>query len=644
MLMPAQVLANRSADPRVQGPLQASAHAPGKRPAFRRTATKACIALAMAALPDLACGWSAPGHQSVGAIADHLIAGSRAAAQVDQILGGRSLQTVAVWADCARDVVNVDERTFEYREDLVQHPECVPFRSAVDKGRLESFVARNWKQCGTAHGSDVCHAQYHHADVSTRQDRYASGLVGTSDHDIVHAISAAVAVLRGRPSPAPIQIQDPQEALMLLAHFVGDLHMPLHVVALYLDADGRAIDPDKGGYPTASDTAEGGRLLDAGRSLHLEWDAIPSAFEVRGSEAPQLLQEAAALEPTPGDPDAWPIAWADQSILAGRRVAFAGLRFALRAPASGDAEAGQNYWDVSGADGGYWCSAEDLKYHQLARAGARLAQLLLAIWPDGNRRAAPVRAEAAADPMAGGGSGYLRPCQVAQLEAWLPPAPVPGSAALADDIARFRAERWILATARGQQAADDDVYDAPLVAARFGEAAGIALTPRQVPTLIKIIRRMQADAGRMVAPVKRPIRDGGRIRPFVAFPKAPSCLAPRDLAGHRQADLEHNHLDQGGSYPSSHALLGMLVGMVLGEALPARANALIERGLAFGDSRMICGFHYYSDVVAGRLVAASLFARLQAEEDFSDDMAALRVELGTAAAIEPVEFDRRPGR
>jgi acid phosphatase (class A) len=420
--------------------------------------------------------------------------------------------------------------------------------------------------------------------------------------------------------------------------------MPLHVVALYLDADGRAIDPDKGGYPTASDTAEGGRLLDAGRSLHLEWDAIPSAFEVRGSEAPQLLQEAAALEPTPGDPDAWPIAWADQSILAGRRVAFAGLRFALRAPASGDAEAGQNYWDVSGADGGYWCSAEDLKYHQLARAGARLAQLLLAIWPDGNRRAAPVRAEAAADPMAGGGSGYLRPCQVAQLEAWLPPAPVPGSAALADDIARFRAERWILATARGQQAADDDVYDAPLVAARFGEAAGIALTPRQVPTLIKIIRRMQADAGRMVAPVKRPIRDGGRIRPFVAFPKAPSCLAPRDLAGHRQADLEHNHLDQGGSYPSSHALLGMLVGMVLGEALPARANALIERGLAFGDSRMICGFHYYSDVVAGRLVAASLFARLQAEEDFSDDMAALRVELGTAAAIEPVEFDRRPGR
>jgi acid phosphatase (class A) len=228
--------------------------------------------------------------------------------------------------------------------------------------------------------------------------------------------------------------------------------------------------------------------------------------------------------------------------------------------------------------------------------------------------------------------GYLPAARVGDIKQWLPPAPAPRSAAQREDVAVFRMSRQTLASGRGQQAAEDDVFDPAAVAARFSEAAGIALTPTTAPTLMKLIKNMGADARRLTAPVKLSLKDGGRIRPFVAYPKAPSCLKPRDMAGHRDEDLVTFHLDQSGSYPSTHALVGLLMAMVLGETIPARADAVMVRGLEFGNSRIICGFHYYSDVVAGRLVASTLYARLHADPVFSADMLALRGELQAAGA------------
>src|SRR6202035_4149196 len=57
-------------------------------------------------------------------------------------------------------------------------------------------------------------------------------------------IGAAIAVLRDKPAPPPFSILDKKEALLMLTHFVGDLHQPLHVASAYLDADGRFVDPD----------------------------------------------------------------------------------------------------------------------------------------------------------------------------------------------------------------------------------------------------------------------------------------------------------------------------------------------------------------------------------------------------------------
>src|SRR6185295_2938525 len=95
--------------------------------------------------------------------------------------------------------------------------------------------------------SKGCHTLYHFLDLAIQRDAYRDGLVGTTSYDIVHAINAAVTVLRQPACSGPHPPTTPipaapgrfsltcRQALMLLVHMVGDLHQPLHVGALYLD-------------------------------------------------------------------------------------------------------------------------------------------------------------------------------------------------------------------------------------------------------------------------------------------------------------------------------------------------------------------------------------------------------------------------
>ena len=72
-------------------------------------------------------------------------------------------------------------------------------------------------------------------------------MAGTSDHDIVSATLAAMAVLQGQKSPPPIVLARTREALLLLTHLLGDMHQPLHVGAIYLDANNQPVDPGASG-------------------------------------------------------------------------------------------------------------------------------------------------------------------------------------------------------------------------------------------------------------------------------------------------------------------------------------------------------------------------------------------------------------
>ena len=205
----------------------------------RRT-LRAVLALSIALFATAAAPWGADGHHTVGAIADRLIAGTHAQAQVNALLGGLTLEQAAVWADCAKGVD--PGKDFAYTS-AGKYPECAIFETPAGEAEMVDFVKRNDTNCPRAPGDASCHTQYHYTDEAIQRKRYQPGDVGTRNFDVVAAISATIHVLKGEPAPAPFDIKDKREALLLLAHYVGDIHQPLHVGAVYLDAAGDIVDP-----------------------------------------------------------------------------------------------------------------------------------------------------------------------------------------------------------------------------------------------------------------------------------------------------------------------------------------------------------------------------------------------------------------
>jgi len=319
-------------------------------------------------------GWGYQGHEVVGSIADQLL-NAHAKQQVKSILGF-DLRVAAPWPDCVRSVVRHSDGTFEYAPSRPQYRiPCKSYETPSETARMVDYVSRNWGNCSYAknHG---CHESYHFADVAFEHDNYDRAYVGTSDHDVVGAINAAVLVLKDQPAPPPFSIRDKKEALFLLAHFVGDLHQPLHVGAIYLDPQGTPVNPDdSGSIDPATQTAGGNFIVEQtsckGRNLHREWDAIPKSL---GTTANVTMIKAArkTKKKTPGAVDGFAVNWASDTVVASH-AAFGGLT---------SSSACGGHWMVQFNDRKDYLKEENkLKKRQLVKGGARLAELLNKIWP-----------------------------------------------------------------------------------------------------------------------------------------------------------------------------------------------------------------------------------------------------------------------
>lgn len=217
--------------------------------------------------------------------------------------------------------------------------------------------------------------------------------------------------------------------------------------------------------------------------------------------------------------------------------------------------------------------------------------------------------------------GYLFPAEALHVEAWLPPPPADDSMAKAADVEAYFRSRALIGTARAEEAhADDVVKPAEKVAPRFTYLLGITLDRRNAPRFLHMMDLVRNDAEWLMVPVKKDVGAGGRRRPFVEYPQLSRC------------EIVYEGLAATGSYPSGHATTGWLWGSILAEIAPQFADQLIARGVAFGDSRVVCGFHYPSDIVAARLAAGALLARLHADRRFQEDLAVARKEVSVLLA------------
>jgi len=338
-------------------------------------------------------GYGPLGHEIVGAIADRKLAGTPTAVKIKTLLDGIPLERASLIAD---DIKSWDKNGPDDRRGIhfLAHPEI--------EQQLHDFWKANPPSPDSS-DTTPSHHWMHYTDVPVFDvEKYGDGKTGRGNWDIVHTIPYCIGVLRGE-----IAADNPRKitkaiAVILLAHYLGDIHQPLHVGAEYFNEAGEPIDPDRGA-PGLGD--EGGNALSLVQnataerkrhyyhSFHAYWDldtvrnlTIGTPDEVPKEErenvyAPakeKVIADFVANEPknwrTPGDPKTWAEQWANE-ILPIAREAHTRMRFEHvhreekdgRVFAKGEAhEIGTGYLDWSTAVVG----------DELHKAGWRLADLL----------------------------------------------------------------------------------------------------------------------------------------------------------------------------------------------------------------------------------------------------------------------------
>jgi len=201
---------------------------------------------------------------------------------------------------------------------------------------------------------------------------------------------------------------------------------------------------------------------------------------------------------------------------------------------------------------------------------------------------------------------YLKNAQAIDSLALLPLPPEVGSIAFLNDQAMYEKGRLLRATARGKLAAEDANLSAGGVANAFSAAFGSPITEKDAPALHKLLTNMIEDAGDLATRGAK--EKYMRIRPF-AFYGVSTCNT-----------TEQDKLSKNGSYPSGHTSIGWATALVLAEINPQRQNEILKRGYELGESRVICGYHWQSDVDAARIVGSAVVATLHTNPAFQQQL------------------------
>lgn len=207
---------------------------------------------------------------------------------------------------------------------------------------------------------------------------------------------------------------------------------------------------------------------------------------------------------------------------------------------------------------------------------------------------------------------YLNEKEVPNAVYWLPAPPAPGSSQFMYDISQYYwGKEQRQDTLRAQKAIREAAYEIVDMVPLFSEAFGYEISEEKTPAIYKAVYRA-VETIRLSA--TEPKATYMRTRPYVYFNEL--TLVPQD-----EEELRTN-----GSYPSGHTIKAWGMALVLCEINPDAQDALYKLGYEWGQSRVIVGFHWQSDVDASRLLAAACYARLHTCKAFLDDMKAAQKE------------------
>lgn len=198
-----------------------------------------------------------------------------------------------------------------------------------------------------------------------------------------------------------------------------------------------------------------------------------------------------------------------------------------------------------------------------------------------------------------------------RLSEFLPPPPEPESDDFRRDVAAYQSGMRQRSGKGWEQAAvDADIRTADL----FLPVFGIRISRKETPATRKLLR----SAGRYIEKSIGEAKEHyGRTRPFEYFGDFGATCTPKD----------ETRFIGSNSYPSSHAARGWGLALILAELSPERQGAILKRGYEFGQSRVICGVHWQSDVDASRLAASACVIQLHNDPDFMKKLKEAKKEI-----------------
>ncbi len=187
----------------------------------------------------------------------------------------------------------------------------------------------------------------------------------------------------------------------------------------------------------------------------------------------------------------------------------------------------------------------------------------------------------------------------------LPPPP-------ANDSAQMKAELGEILTiqvTRTPEMAARAVADAEENVWRFSDVIGNPkFTKENLPKFSAFFDRVVETEGAVVDPAKdvwkrpRPHLYSDLVKPIVPLSKS-------------------------GSYPSGHATVGTLMGIVLSNMVPEKRAAIMARAWEYSHNRVVGGIHYASDIEAAHIAGTVIAETIMTHDDYKSEYEGARAEL-----------------
>ncbi len=186
------------------------------------------------------------------------------------------------------------------------------------------------------------------------------------------------------------------------------------------------------------------------------------------------------------------------------------------------------------------------------------------------------------------------------------------------DLKRYEYAKTFRGTPRGDQAIADANTSFEHLSEVYGEALGITVSQSETPHIYKLFEMIYPRSVEVANQLKWTYF---RARPYVELEE--TTPVPDD------EDYERGS----SSFASGHTCLSWSIALMLAEAVPSRQNEILRRAYDFGYNRQIVGYHWATDIEAGRLLACTLVAHLHAEEAFTRQIILARVDYQKAAGL-----------